>query len=139
MTSQATAQAEERNEFWAKRWDSHRAGYLRSPLYLRLGELAWALSTARSFSDPSHPSNRRAAERMFETSQYYIEWTAAETAPDLQSELAALHQQLADWLEAWPNIWDDAERRAAMAAQAGDWSQKILERSGVLDPEVNPR
>jgi len=115
----------------AERWASLRERFLREPFPRRMGELACALASARSFSD--HPEHREVVKMFLDESAYYLEWCAPEADPNLQSELAELRQLLTHWRENWQAIWDDPAERASVAAQAGEWSQKMLERSGLLD------
>src|SRR5215510_10320911 len=42
-------------------------------------------------------------------------------------------RQFARWQFNWNEIWNDLERRASPAEQAGAWSEKILHRSGLLN------
>ncbi|HZF38725.1 MAG TPA: hypothetical protein VE715_07870 [Blastocatellia bacterium] len=42
---------------------------------------------------------------------------------------------MARWQFQWPEIWNDPERRTGIAEQAGAWSEKILDRSGLLNPQ----
>lgn len=115
----------------ADRWASRRESFLLDPFPVRMGELAVSLSSARSLTGPE--GHGKYVRHYLEVSEYYLEWLTPDADPNLQSELAELRQLLVQWRENWQNIWDDPVERALVAAQAGDWSQKILERSGLLD------
>ena len=52
---------------------------------------------------------------------------------DITVELVELQIQLALWQLRWTKIWADPEQRMEVAAQAQIWSDRILERSGLLD------
>ena len=65
-------------------------------------------------------------------SKFFIEWTAPEAVLDMQVELVNLQRQLAQWQYNWANIWIDPVQRTAVAKQAGIWSKRILEMSGLL-------
>jgi len=108
-----------------------RDRYLRDPLPIRLGGLAANLARVESFSN--HPDHRDVVERLVEESKYFIEWTALDASLNLQAELVELQRHLAQWQYHWVDIWADPRRRATVAQQAGVWSKKILERSGLLD------
>jgi hypothetical protein len=99
-------------------------------LAIRLGGLAANLARIKSFSD--HPDHRDVIESLVDESKFFIEWTAPETGIDLQVELVALQLQLACWQRSWQDIWADPLQRAAVAAQAQTWSEKVLKRSGLL-------
>ena len=107
-----------------------RERYLRDPLPIRLGGLAANLARVESFSN--HPDHSAVVEHLLEESKYFIEWTALDATLDLQAELVELQRQLAQWQYHWNEIWADPRRRATVAEQAGIWSKKLLERSGLL-------
>ena len=141
MNSTATGQLELRDvsrdarqsEFWVKRYESHKARFLRDAVPVRLGELASTLNQVRAAAELSlRPAS---ALRFIETSLFYVEWTQSEADAALQKELNDLRQQLVEWLQAWPLMWDDAVKRDSLVSHANRWSQQIIERSGLLDPE----
>ena len=51
---------------------------------------------------------------------------------NVQAELVELQLQLARWQHKWSDIWADPERRAFVAEQAGQWSRRVLDMSGLL-------
>lgn len=104
--------------------------YLRDALPVRLGGLAANLARIKSFSD--HPDHRDVVESLLEESKFFIEWTAPDAGLDLQAELVELQRQLARWQHAWATVWADPVRRAAVAEQAGAWSERLLALSGLL-------
>src|SRR5438093_334156 len=104
--------------------------YLRDPLPIRLGGLAANLARVESFSN--HLDHSEAVERLLDESKYFIEWTAPEANLQLQTELVELQRQLARWQHEWRTIWADPIKRATVAEQAGAWSKKVLDRSGLL-------
>jgi len=106
-----------------------RERYLRDALPLRLGGLAANLARVKSFSD--HPGHRDVVESLLEESKFFIEWTAANAGADLQAELVELQLQLARWQRAWADIWADPVRRTAVVEEAGVWSRRVLEMSGL--------
>jgi hypothetical protein len=115
----------------ADKWAARRERFMLDPLPVRLGELAASLSSARSFSD--HPDHCKGVKIFIDESAHYVEWLIPEAAPNLQAELNELRRLLTHWRDNWQAIWDDSVERASVAAQAGGWSQKMLERSGLLD------
>ncbi|MGA9995407.1 MAG: hypothetical protein WBP93_08340 [Pyrinomonadaceae bacterium] len=104
--------------------------YMRDPLPVRLGGLAANLARVESFSN--HTEHREVVERLLNESKYFIEWTAPDADLNLQSELVELQRQLAQWQHGWQNIWSDAAKRTSVATQAGNWSKRVMEKSGLL-------
>ena len=110
--------------------DTRKERYLRDPLPARLGNLASNLARIKSIA--TQPNLGEAAKRVIRESKYFVEWAGKDADLQVQIELVELQRQLAQWQFKWTEIWHDPERRAGIAAQAGAWSQKILERSGLL-------
>lgn len=107
--------------------------YLRDPMPIRLGGLAANLARVKSFSN--HADHDEVVGYLLGESQFFIEWIAGEADLSTQVELVELQRLLARWRLAWHDIWNDLEKRTYVATQAGLWSQKILERSGLLNPQ----
>jgi hypothetical protein len=74
-----------------------------------------------------------AAGKVFDESCLFIEWTVEDTNSSQQAELNELRELISRWRLALTEIWSDAEKRSDVATQAGAWSQKILESSGLLN------
>ncbi len=104
--------------------------YMRDSLPIRLGGLAADLARIQSFSD--HPDHKDVIESMLEESRFFIEWTASEAELEKQVSLVELQHQLTRWQRSWAHIWADPARRAAVAEQAGVWSERVLGMSGLL-------
>ncbi len=104
--------------------------YLRDELPVRLGGLAANLARIKSFS--AHPDHRDVVESLLDESKQFIEWTAPDAGLELQVELLEIQLPLARWQRAWMTIWADPVRRAAVAEQAGAWSERVLKASGLL-------
>ncbi len=107
-----------------------RERYLRDILPVRLGGLAANLARINSFSD--HPDHRGVVEGLLDESKFFIEWTASDAGLELQAELVELQLQLACWQLNWKKIWNDPAQRVAVAGKARIWSERVLERSGLL-------
>jgi len=114
-------------------WALLKSRYLRDDLTVRLGGLAANLARVRSFS--KYEEQGDFVRRMIEESTHFIEWTALDARSEIQPELVDLQVQLALWQLNWPLIWTDPNRRQAVAALAGKWSDRILELSGLLDAD----
>lgn len=104
--------------------------YLRDQLPVRLGNLASNLARIESIS--KHSALGDAASKVLAESAFFIEWTATEAILSQQVELLELQRLLARWRLAWNEIWNDPERRSHMAAEARQWSNRVLESSGLL-------
>jgi hypothetical protein len=107
-----------------------RERYLRDTLPIRLGGLAANLARVQSFSD--HSDHQNVVERLIHESKFFIEWTTLDAEITIQAELVELQRQLARWQYRWADIWADPAQRAAIAEQAGAWSRRVLELSGLL-------
>ncbi len=103
---------------------------MRDPLPVRLGGLAADLARIQSFSD--HPAHRDVVASLVEESRFFIEWTAPDAELEKQVALVELQRQLTRWQRSWVHIWADPARRAAVAEQAGVWSERVLGMSGLL-------
>lgn len=119
-----------------KDWTPIRERYLRDTLPIRLGGLAANLSRIKSFS--TYEASRVAVESMIDESKYFIEWTAAEAEVHTAAQLVELQIQLACWQRTWADIWSDPAQRSQMAEQSATWSKRVLEMSGLLNPQVAP-
>ena len=104
--------------------------YMRDPLPVRLGGLAADLARIQSFSN--HLDHKDVVESMLEESRFFIEWTAPDAELEKQVTLVELQRQLTRWQHSWAHIWADSIRRAAVAEQAGVWSERVLGMSGLL-------
>lgn len=108
-----------------------RERFMRDPVPIRLGGLAANLARVESFS--THDALRDAVGRLLLESSHFIEWTAAEADLNVKAELAELQRQLTEWQDALADIWPDPAGRASVAHEAGNWSQRVLAASGLLE------
>lgn len=107
-----------------------RSRYLQDNLSIRLGGLAANLSRIASFS--KHDGVGEVVSSILLESRWFIEWTASEFEISKAAELVDLQRQLALWdLESHQN-WHDETWRNMLAENAKQWSQRILEMSGLL-------
>lgn len=107
-----------------------RERYLRDDLPVRLGGLAANLARMKSFS--SLPQARDAVEGLIDESKHFIEWAAPDAQLEAQAELVALQLQLAMWHADLDTLWNDPGKRQAFSSAADQWSQRVLELSGLL-------
>jgi hypothetical protein len=113
-----------------KDWTVKQERYLRELVPNRLGELAANLARIKAFS--SHDLNQDAVASLIEESKFFIEWTAMDAGLDRAAELVGLQAQLARWQLNWSSLWADREQRMNVAEQAKNWSDRVLEMSGLL-------
>jgi hypothetical protein len=82
-------------------------------------------SVARRSSDPTNVA------RLLEEAKYRIEWTAADTEPEIAAELVSMQTLLNLWLRAWDNASQYKEQRVLLSVQAKFWSDRALDFSGL--------
>jgi hypothetical protein len=114
-----------------KDWNALRERYLSDLLPDRLGGLSANLARIKTLTGKAICQNT--IEYLIKESKFFIEWTAMDTDIDTTVELVELQLQLALWQLRWVQIWADPEQRMEVAEQAKIWSDRILERSGLLD------
>lgn len=106
-----------------------RERFLRDPLQRRLGGLAATLgrvsSVSRKSSDPTNVT------RLLEEVKYMIEWTAADTEPEIAAELVSMQTLVNLWLRAWDKTSQHKEQRVLLSVQAKYWSDRALDFSGL--------
>jgi hypothetical protein len=114
-------------------WSGLRERYLSDPVSVRLGGIAANLARIRRFS--GNPAHAAAVCRLVRESEFFIEWTAVDVPRDHLAALADLQRTLAVWHCSCPRAWADQSAREHLAAQAGQWSEKVLAMSGLLPRE----
>ena len=108
-----------------------RERYLKDPVPIRLAGLAADLG--RVASSARYSSGSASVDQMLEESQYFIEWTAAETKPEIAVELVDIQLMLSLWRKAWPEAQHSTTQRTLLSFQAKKWSDKVLDFSGLRD------
>ncbi len=104
--------------------------YMQDPLPTRLGGLAANLARINTFS--RHDANQDAVFGLMNESKYFIEWTAHEAEVEVIAQLVELQIKLAFWQQTWASIWINKDQRQAVAQESREWSDKVLELSGLL-------
>jgi hypothetical protein len=104
--------------------------FLRDPLPRRLGGLAATLgrisSSARKSTDPNVVSN------LLDEAKHFIEWTAADTEPEIAAELVRIQIMISLWQRAWDEASQNPKQRLLLSVQAKDWSDKTVDFSGLV-------
>ena len=107
-----------------------RQRFLRDPLPRRLGGLAATLgrisSSARESSDQANVA------RLLEEAKYLIEWTAADTEPEVAAELVSMQTLINLWLKVWDKASQNKQQRTLLSVQAKHWSDRAMDFSGLL-------
>jgi len=113
--------------------EARKDRYLRDPLPVRLGNLASNLARIQSIA--TRPELGDAAKRVIRESEHFVEWAGKDAELFVQVELVELQRRLAEWQFNWNEISNDLEKRNSVAEQAGFWSEKILDCSGLLNSQ----
>jgi hypothetical protein len=96
-----------------------------------LGAIAANLSRIRSFSD--HPGHMKIVEGMIAETIGFVGLLLSHPRPDHPEELI----ELRDWLTVQAGNWEvtctSGDAVALVAAEAGAWSDRVLQRSGLLN------
>jgi hypothetical protein len=107
-----------------------RDRFLRDPLPRRIGNIAANLARIETFSDRSE--HQAAISGLLLESKYFIEWSAPQVPPDLLGDLVDLQRTLVVWERSLPRTLASPQARRSMAAQAKEWSLRLLEKSGLI-------
>jgi hypothetical protein len=107
-----------------------RARYVRDPLPMRLGGLAADLARIASFSQ--NPANLAPVADLMREAAHFIEWCAPESDLESQVTLLELQRHLARWRVRLPQRFPDQAWRGQVIAETRQWSQRVLEMSGLL-------
>ena len=113
------------------RWLRIRERFLQDALPVRLGEFSSSLSEAKHIADPG--GHEKVAIHFIDVVAHYLNWGFPDADSTLQADLADLQQLIARLREDWQAIWESPAKRTAIGASFDEWSQKMLDRSGLLD------
>jgi hypothetical protein len=104
--------------------------FMRDPVPRRLGNLSATLGRISSSARESSDSAQVAS--LLEEAKHLIEWTAAETDPEIAAQLVAMQRLIVLWQKAWIRGETPKEQRILLATQAKHWSDQALDFSGLL-------
>lgn len=110
--------------------ESLRSRFMRDPIPIRLGGLAANLARLGSFS--KNEGHRDVVLSILFESKWFIEWTSADLNILESAELVELQIQLALWSLQSHNEWSNDNWRNKLANESNQWSQRILEMSGLI-------
>jgi len=112
--------------------EKRRRRYLSDSIPVRLGGLAANLARVASFS--KNDEHQMVVNTTLQESKWFIEWTAGELNTEDIAELVQLQIQMAKWEIQSHKQWNDQNWRTELANQSTDWSKRLLEMSGLLNP-----
>ena len=107
-----------------------RERFLRDPLPVRLGGLAATLGRVSSSARKSTDS--LVVQNLLQEARYFIEWTAADTDPEIGAELVSMQTLITLWLKVWDKTSQNKEQRTLLSVQAKHWSDRAMDFSGLL-------
>lgn len=113
------------------RWVGLRGRFLQKALPVRLGELSSCLSMAKHIANQT--TTEKVAFSFLTEPSLYLDWGFPDADTTLQSELNELQQFIAQVKQNWQSVWENPAERSAIGASFADWSQKMLDRSGLLN------
>lgn len=113
-----------------KNLDKLRSRYLQDSTPVRLGGLAANLGRVASFS--KYADHQKVVDSIMQESKWFIEWTAGELEIERAAELVRLQVQLAMWQRQSQTEWEHESWRNGLATDAKQWSERLLEMSGLL-------
>jgi hypothetical protein len=114
-----------------KDWSRIQARYLQDSIPIRLGGIASDLSRIKSTA--KNDANFNVVMGLLDESKHFIEWTAAETEVETAGYLSRLQVEIALWQRQLSDRWQNPKDRERLSLQAGTWSGRVLELSGLLD------
>jgi len=114
-----------------KDWTTIKQRYLQDNVPTRLGGLAANLARIKSFA--RREENFNVVNSLIEESKFFIEWTAMALEINETVELVELQREMARWHYNLTMLWANAQKRSALSEQAGVWSQRVLNISGLLN------
>lgn len=104
--------------------------YLNDPPEVQLGGIAANLARIRSFSqDPNH---REIVRGLADETALYLRNATVSNDSAIDLELAQLGKQLELWVAILTDPSASSDSLASVADQAGKWSQRLIEGSGLL-------
>ena len=111
--------------------ENKKEQFLHNPIPVRLAGIAADL--ARTASLARSLDGTESVLALLDECQDYIEWTAAELAPDVAAELADIQRGIAAWRKTWQEESHNSAVRTVLTITAKKWSNQILGYSRLLD------
>jgi hypothetical protein len=70
---------------------------------------------------------------MIQDTEFLIEYASPEVELQTQAELVEIQLDLAIWQLKWQTLWTNPDKRRQVAEQAGRWSDRLLDLSGLAN------
>jgi hypothetical protein len=122
-----------------KNWETAKINYLRLDRPQQLGNLASSLQRIQTNLQFQDEPGDQIALAAIEECQHFTEWVVTtlnlqgdESDFNLANTLLQLGRQVSQWKSAWQAYCHNEVERAEIMAIAQQWSEKMLEQSGLL-------
>lgn len=112
--------------------EARKLHFLARPASHQLGELAAALSLVASVA-AEHPDRPDITQKLLDEPICYAEWLVPEVNTQLQAEIAAIHTSLQEWQRDWLQINANEIQRRTIIKQVREWSERMLDASGLVE------
>ena len=99
-----------------------RERFINDPISRRLGNLAVNLHRVGVFAEKNSAESVR---NLLSESVRFIEWSAADTPPEVSEMLVEFQVQLARWQLTWDHCWNDQAQQ-----------QKIINATKIMSEQV---
>lgn len=109
--------------------------YLRDAIPIRLGNLASSIKRLGFLINSKKPE--KTVYRLLQECKLFSTWTAPEATLETKTELEALQLDLEAWQNEFHNANGDEFWRGEINAACEQWSNRILELSGLLKTGVH--
>ncbi|AUT03660.1 hypothetical protein CLI64_26515 [Nostoc sp. CENA543] len=110
-------------------WSAIEASFVNQTHAQQLGELAACLARLNSWLEKS--ANRDLVPLLIEESLVYLSLIKQKNEIN-NFEFNELQNSLQTWKQEWLNIWDKPKETAHIRVTVSNWSQQILDMSGLL-------
>ena len=97
--------------------------FIKDPISRRLGNLAVNLNRVGVFAEKNSAESVR---NLIGESVRFIEWSAADTAPEVSETLVQFQVQLARWQLTWNDCWNDQAQQQKIISATKTMSEQVL-------------
>ncbi|NJN60563.1 MAG: hypothetical protein HC795_02590 [Coleofasciculaceae cyanobacterium RL_1_1] len=104
--------------------------YKQDPPNIQLGGIAANLARVQSFGRTCQKGET--IEYLLRETRFFLDWAAPDVSLEIAIELRDLQRLITRWLFAWEHIWTDETERETVLQTAKDWSDRLLQRSGLI-------
>ncbi|HEX4949545.1 MAG TPA: hypothetical protein VFZ34_22910 [Blastocatellia bacterium] len=113
--------------------EARKIDFLKRPMPHQLGELAAALSLLVWFIT-QHPDRPDLTQIAMDEPSAYAEWLIPQVSSPLQTEITKIYASLQEWQRDWIQINANEVQRRTISKQVREWSDRILDASGLVEP-----